>query len=325
MSTALLGEFAYAPAMGRTTSWLRRRVWWQDLTRDWRFSRPTRFPDDIESNWHRGGKLILRRNTARQRRRTGRRVAAANAITVDCRYHGTEYAVQLSSARAEMLTDPDDWVIQFPGRTVPLTDISRRAERDAREPRVTVVSTADLAATRARRLSPDGITTATVAHSGPSSDDLRAMHHEVAAAWRQLTDVRFKLLALIPVVSGIGLFILLDDDGTIASSPAWARATAAAFGFVITLGLYIYDRRNSQLYDDLISRGKHLENAMGFSGGVFRGRLVSTSPINHGTALRIIYIATLLAWLIVFAAVVGGHIDRDPADPPAGPTETATR
>ncbi|MEM9607829.1 MAG: hypothetical protein AAGA99_10445 [Actinomycetota bacterium] len=298
--------------MGRVTSWLRRRVQWLDLTRDWRLSRSGTFPSDVTPSWG-DGRLILRRNTTELRRNTGSRWASAEAVTLDYRHQGGQYAVQIDETLARRLICPGDWVIQVPGRTIPLSDIVCRTERADREPSITAVLTANLAASRATRLSPDGLTREPLTSpSVPGRDDLRAMHQEVAAAWRQLTDVRFKLLALIPVVSGIGLFSLLDTSSAAASSPQWARSLAAAFGAVITVGLYLYDRRNSQLYDDLISRGKHLEHAMGFSSGVFQGRLKSTTPISHGAALRVIYSATLLAWLLVLIGTLTGRLDQEP-------------
>lgn len=51
------------------------------------------------------------------------------------------------------------------------------------------------------------------------------------------------------------------------------RAGVIVFGFLITLVLYIYDGRNSEFYDDLISRGRRIEEELGIDTGQFRGRL----------------------------------------------------
>ena len=162
----------------------------------------------------------------------------------------------------------------------------------------------DLASSRRGELSPDGV----FSQPEPDVENVRALYAEVSAAWRQLTDVRFKLLAFLPLVSGVGFFQLLSKDSAVSSAPRWARALGAAFGFTITAALFIYERRNSELYDDLISRGKHLERELGASSGVFLGRLSGRWPVRHDVALFIVYWATLLGWLIIFFAVVTGEL-----------------
>ena len=81
------------------------------------------------------------------------------------------------------------------------------------------------------------------------------------------------------------------------------------FGLVVTAALSIYERRNSELYDDLISRRRHLEHHLGATSGVFLGRLGGRWPVRHDTALFLIYGATLLAWVLAFAAVTVGWAD----------------
>src|SRR4051812_1261838 len=92
---------------------------------------------------------------------------------------------------------------------------------------------------------------------------LLALYREVCASWRSLVDVRFKLLALVPAVSAALLSTLLSrKTGDAGLSPA-AGVVIGFFGFVVTLALAVYDRRNSQLHDELISRGRRIERELG--------------------------------------------------------------
>ena len=113
-----------------------------------------------------------------------------------------------------------------------------------------------------------------------------------------LTDVRFKLLALIPPIAGLGLFAVTSPKGILEGAGVEIRAAAAVFGFLVSAGPYIYDRRNSQLYDDLIGRGRRAEEELGVDTGVFLGRLDPKSAlVQHGVATNLIYGTVLLSWL----------------------------
>ena len=124
-------------------------------------------------------------------------------------------------------------------------------------------------------------------------DILFTLYREVCSGWRMLTDVRFKLLGFIPVVSGVILFSLLS---TKADGPSpLARMAIAGFGLLITIALCVYDRRNSELYDDMISRGRKIEEELGVDTGLFLGRRdPSQKFINHGVSRPILSMAQRL-------------------------------
>lgn len=129
------------------------------------------------------------------------------------------------------------------------------------------------------------------------------LYKEICSSWRLLTDVRFKLLGLIPIISVVILLTLLGRTPEEAS-PA-ARIAIALFGLIVTIGLYIYDQRNSELYDDLISRGRKIEEELGVDTGQFRGRRKPSRPlINHSNATRLIYGASLAGWLFAIPGIL---------------------
>jgi hypothetical protein len=133
---------------------------------------------------------------------------------------------------------------------------------------------------------------------------LKTLYSEVANTWRALMDVRFKLLALVPFVSVGVLVVLLPGTGSKERLHGLPGRSIAAVGFVVTLGLLIYELRNSELYDDLISRGRRIEAELGIHTGMFRGRPNAKHRfINHSTAIFLIYAAALAGWSVAFFLV----------------------
>jgi hypothetical protein len=176
------------------------------------------------------------------------------------------------------------------------------------------------------------------ADSSVSREVLRAVFTEASASWRMLTEVRFKLLALLPPISALALFAIVSPTGALANVSTPVRVVAAGFGLFITLGLWVYDRRNDELYNELISRARRAEFELGIDTGVFRGRpkprpirkgrikvherlvplaktlnLISgpedrVSVIKHGIALRIVYGTVLAAWFLAGVSAAFGWV-----------------
>jgi len=161
-----------------------------------------------------------------------------------------------------------------------------------------------------------------VSHLGsPANLDgemLRAEYQEVNANFRALAEIRFKLLALVPTVSGLG--IALIDQKTDPDSAV--TALLSGFGLVVLLGIVTYDQRNSQFYNRLDERAQFLEAQMklpkagekptdpsvrGEVGGQFLNRTVEPShlfgllPLRHGLGLGLIYSAAVGGWLFLLA------------------------
>jgi hypothetical protein len=122
------------------------------------------------------------------------------------------------------------------------------------------------------------------------------LYGEICAGWRMLTDVRFKLLGLLPLASlagGYGLFALHDQR---AIEMLILKVLISVFGLAVTIGLMIYEQRNDGLYNDLISRGRRIEYEWGVDTGLFLGRKVSGFA-NHSRGTWTVYSATLALWL----------------------------
>ena len=121
------------------------------------------------------------------------------------------------------------------------------------------------------------------------------MHTEALAAWRQLVDVRFKLLAFVPSVSVLALTQLLDFNATLTSGARWARVGLAVVGLVLVAALAVYD---------LISRVRRAEAELGVHTGIALGRRTSRGLVKHDKAIAVIYGTSLLTWLAAAVALL---------------------
>lgn len=133
-----------------------------------------------------------------------------------------------------------------------------------------------------------------------------ALYREVCTTWRGLVDVRFKLLALLPPVSFVVVGGLVQAQDRL---PRPALVVAATLGLAVSVGLFVYDRRNSELHDFLISRGRRLESELGVATGQFLGRpRAKSSLVQHDTALSLVYGAVIALWLLAGLVFVNGRI-----------------
>ncbi len=128
-----------------------------------------------------------------------------------------------------------------------------------------------------------------------NKDLLFMLYDQVCSTWKALIDVRFKLLGLVPTVSIAVLATILStkSDGLTFSG----KLLISLLGMLASIGLFIYDKRNSELHDDLISRGRKIEEELGIETGIFRGRLKPSGIIKHDVATNLVYFSTLIAWV----------------------------
>ncbi len=88
-------------------------------------------------------------------------------------------------------------------------------------------------------------------------------------------------------------------------------------GLVATLGILVYELRNTQLYDAAVARAGVLEGALGLEGGGLFGarpregfRLFGAFEISHDRGLGLVYAAALGAWtyLLVWGFAAAVHL-----------------
>ncbi|GAA4102957.1 hypothetical protein [Nonomuraea soli] len=156
--------------------------------------------------------------------------------------------------------------------------------------------------TRALKVSPDPVFPPDhIAVPGESA--LLDLYREICASWRSLADTRFKLVGLVPSVSAALLAALLLRRPEDTSNPV-AGLIITVLGLLVTIGVALYDQRNSQLHDELISRGRRIEHELGVRVGQFLGRPRAQGLIKHDVALMAIYGVTIVCWATALITIL---------------------
>ncbi|MBS0251339.1 MAG: hypothetical protein JSR78_09770 [Proteobacteria bacterium] len=121
---------------------------------------------------------------------------------------------------------------------------------------------------------------------------------EVGANHRKLTDIRFRLLAFLPTASIILNIFKPEISG-------FQRVALALSGLAVSIGLITYNKRNDQIYFALENRAKTIERELHIPDGAFSTRpkpltiFGSLWPIQHPTAIFVLYTATIAIWLFL--------------------------
>jgi hypothetical protein len=139
-------------------------------------------------------------------------------------------------------------------------------------------------------------------------------YSEVSSNFRMLTDIRFKLLAFLPIAAAAAATLKTESPGAI-------QFALSLFGLVVTIGLVTYNARNDQLYDELVGRAAAIERSLNIPDGAFANRPTAwlrlqlpggTWKIDHRTAVSTIYSASIALWLFGVVSYVLGAFVKDP-------------
>ncbi len=143
-----------------------------------------------------------------------------------------------------------------------------------------------------------------------ADDRLGLDYEQTHQLLRALTDVRFKLLAFVPTVAGVAVALLGRPR------PAAELLGVGLLGLIATVGVFVYELRNTQLLDALVHRAEHLERLLGLSsvlgshgpGGLFHERPPRSMrfagflpPIGHDRGLSLVYAAAIAGWTYLVA------------------------
>lgn len=121
---------------------------------------------------------------------------------------------------------------------------------------------------------------------------------EVNSNFRMLTDIRFKLLGLLPIAAAAAAALKGESFGV-------AGLLFSLFGLVVTIAIASYNSRNDQLYDELVGRAASIERSLGIPDGGFANRprpwltyssWGQTWTIEHRDAVAATYAATCALW-----------------------------
>jgi hypothetical protein len=138
-----------------------------------------------------------------------------------------------------------------------------------------------------------------------AEERLRLDYEQTTELVRTLTDIRFKLLAFVPTIAGaaVGAFG--------RPRPAAELMAVGLLGLVATLGILVYELRNSQLRAGALRHAADLEQLLELRSaqtdppGV--SRLFGVLPLKHDLGLALVYGAAFAGWsyLVSWGALAG--------------------
>ncbi len=140
-------------------------------------------------------------------------------------------------------------------------------------------------------------------------DRLRLDYEQTTQYLRTLIDVHLRLLAFVPTAAGIAVAVIGQPR------PAAELLGVGVLGLLATLGIFVYELRNTQISGTLIRRAAELERqlqlpsslGMQHSGGLYTERpgitvqLFGFLPVSHGLGLGLVYSAAIAGWSYLVA------------------------
>ena len=135
-------------------------------------------------------------------------------------------------------------------------------------------------------------------------ENLKVIYEQICLSHRSISQFRGQLLALLPVVSGAGIFLLLNEDIDLSESGIHLFPVGI-FGALISLGFFIYELRGLQRCRGLIACAKKLEaqilvdSRSRFGPFQFRQDSALGGMLGSTGAALIIYPSVISAWFYV--------------------------
>ena len=151
---------------------------------------------------------------------------------------------------------------------------------------------------------------------GDESRDIKTIYDEVCRRHDGIADFRAKLLTLLPIASGAGIFLLVAKDA-ITPTALPHLLPIGAFGVLVTLGLFMYELRGIQECNALISAAKKLETRLlpelwHFGAFNFKPQALLHGTVGATGAALVIYPAVVGAWVYVAGVGAVGTLGPKP-------------
>ena len=140
-----------------------------------------------------------------------------------------------------------------------------------------------------------------------AEDRLRLDYDRTTELVQSLLDTRFKLLALVPTIAGTAVGLIS------APRPAVELLGIGVLGLVATVGILLYELRNSEILEAMLRHAQVLERVLGLETGPnvrgpegllntnARGRFLGVLTAGHDRALALVYGAALGGWSYLVA------------------------
>jgi hypothetical protein len=148
--------------------------------------------------------------------------------------------------------------------------------------------------------------------SSNAENHQEAAYERVCESYHAVDDFRMKLLGLLPIATGAGVFLLLNSNADLlgpGQRVAQQRETLEVFlraigtiGVVFTLGLFAYELFGIKKCHYLIEAGARLEVALGVRGQFTSRPRALLGFVNEPLATALIYPASMAAWAFLAVA-----------------------
>lgn len=137
-----------------------------------------------------------------------------------------------------------------------------------------------------------------------SPESVKALYDRVCESYHAVDDFRMKLLGLLPVATGTGVFLLLSGKaeligGKSAGQVPEALGAIGIFGALFTFGLFTYELFGIKKCHYLIEAGRRLEAALGIRGQFRTRPRYAAGFLNEPFASSVIYPASMAAWIFL--------------------------
>jgi hypothetical protein len=128
---------------------------------------------------------------------------------------------------------------------------------------------------------------------------LRLEYDRAGELLRHLTEIRFRLLALVPTLSGAVVALVS------AGRSGVELLAIGGLGLVATTGVLVYEIRNGELRAEAAALVRRLEGALFPDGPLVGGgrepRLFGLVPVSHRLGVGLVYGAALGGWAYLVA------------------------
>jgi hypothetical protein len=132
-----------------------------------------------------------------------------------------------------------------------------------------------------------------------ADQSLRLDYEQTTQLLRTLTDIRFKLIAFVPTIAGTAVAFMG------AGRSDAELVGVGAIGLAATVGVLLYELRNSELYDAVVGRAADLEQKLGLGLFALVGKRRERGfGLVYGAALA--GWTYLVVWGVLRALDVGG-------------------
>jgi hypothetical protein len=154
--------------------------------------------------------------------------------------------------------------------------------------------------------------------SDQNLQEVKAIYEEVCRSHDGITEFRAKLLGLLPLASGAGIFLLVGNEVVAQDVSVLHLIPIGIFGILISLGLFIYELRGIQKCRGLIRCAQELEKKLlpdndHWDYGAFNFDQTSLWGFIGATgAALIIYPTVIGAWAYILAVGMVGSLNLDP-------------